>query len=413
VSGTLEQQVALTSQRVSTVGVSLLDQSGFVFANPATLKALGLGSFDELRGRSPVDFSPERQPDGTRSSERAAQVIAQATKDGSASFEWRHRRKGGSDFPVEITLVGVTIGDKPYLLNYWRDISQVAQLRDERRRTLEDLAARVDTSLRQIAQALSASAATLTSEAGALTDNATAAGQQVAAAMSASEAVNGSTEGIVTAAEQLTHSISEITRDVAHTAQLTGRAAEESRRTDSVVRTLSDGAQKIGDVVGLISTIASQTNLLALNATIEAARAGDAGKGFAVVASEVKSLAQQTAKATEDISRQIGQIQSATQNAVSAIQSITQLNEEVSRVAATIAAAVEEQSAAAAEITRNVQQAAESTQGVTANIASVGQAASAVAAAIQKMRETAGTLSQQTGQLTTETGSFVASIRAA
>ena len=253
----------------------------------------------------------------------------------------------------------------------------------------------------------------MTTEAKALTDNSATAGEQVAAAMSASEAVNAGNQGIVTAAEQLTSSIGEITREVAQTAQLTGRAAEESRQTDTVVRTLSEGAHKIGDVVGLITTIASQTNLLALNATIEAARAGEAGKGFAVVASEVKSLAQQTAKATEDISSQIGLIQSATQNAVTAIQSITRLTEEVSRVASTIAAAVEQQSAAAAEITRNVHRTAETTQGMTTNIASVSRASTAAAATAMKVHETAGTLSQQSVQLTAETARLAAAIRAA
>jgi PAS domain S-box-containing protein len=412
-SATLEQEISVAAVRNSGRGISLLDETGFVYANAATLTGLGVADIAEIRGRSPADFSPERQPDGTASSEKASRLIAQAIKDGRASSEWIHCRRDGTEFPVEITLAPVSIAGKPSVLTFWRDISDVVRLREERRQTLAALAERMEASLRHIATALSTSATTLTAEAQALTDGSAAAGQQVAAAMSASEAVSASTQGIVTATEQLTSSINEITRDVAHTAQLTGRAAEESRRTDSVVRTLSEGAQKIGDVVGLITTIASQTNLLALNATIEAARAGDAGKGFAVVASEVKSLAQQTAKATEDISRQIGQIQSATQNAVTAIQSITQLTEEVSKVASTIAAAVEEQSAAASEITRNVQQTAESTQGVTANIASVSRAAADATAGAAKVHDTAGVLAQQTQELTTETGNFVASIRAA
>ncbi len=412
-AATLEQDIARASLEHSSVGISLLGENGFVYANPETLRGLGFASVEEIRGRSPVDLSPPLQPDGTRSSDKAGRFVAQAIKNGRASFEWVHRRRDGTEFPVEITLVAATIGDKPYLLNYWRDLSEIAQMRQERTRVLAELAGALDTSLRRIAGAVSGSVATLTTEAKALTDNSATAGEQVAAAMSASEAVNAGNQGIVTAAEQLTSSIGEITREVAQTAQLTGRAAEESRQTDTVVRTLSEGAHKIGDVVGLITTIASQTNLLALNATIEAARAGEAGKGFAVVASEVKSLAQQTAKATEDISSQIGLIQSATQNAVTAIQSITRLTEEVSKVASTIAAAVEQQSAAAAEITRNVHRTAETTQGMTTNIASVSRASTAAAATAMKVHETAGTLSQQSVQLTDETARLAAAIRAA
>ena len=179
------------------------------------------------------------------------------------------------------------------------------------------------------------------------------------------------------------------------------------------MRALAEGAQRIGDVVGLITSIAGQTNLLALNATIEAARAGDAGKGFAVVASEVKSLAQQTGKATEDISQQIGQMQAATQEAVNAIHGITGTIEEVSAIATTIASAVEQQGAATSEIARNVQQTAQAALQVTTTIGSVNRAAEDTGSAASHVLEAAGALSQQSGRLTAEVGSFVANVRAA
>ncbi len=175
--------------------------------------------------------------------------------------------------------------------------------------------------------------------------------------------------------EELSSSISEISRQVTQSATIADNAVAEARRTDATVQALAEGAQKIGDVVTLIQTIAAQTNLLALNATIEAARAGEAGRGFAVVATEVKSLATQTASATEEIAAQVGQIQVATRDAVDAVRGIGTTIEEISRIAAAIAAAVEEQSAATREIARNVQQASDGTNQVSSNIAGVRQAA--------------------------------------
>ena len=174
---------------------------------------------------------------------------------------------------------------------------------------------------------------------------------------------------VASAAEELSSSISEIARQVAQSSTIAGKAVEDAQADrHASSRRWRRGAQKIGDVVGLISSIAGQTNLLALNATIEAARAGDAGKGFAVVASEVKNLANQTAKATGDISAQIAEIQAATTEAVEAIGTIAQTIDELSRIAASIAASVEEQGAATQEIARNVHEAASGTQDVSIHI---------------------------------------------
>jgi methyl-accepting chemotaxis protein len=200
---------------------------------------------------------------------------------------------------------------------------------------------------------------------------------------------------------------------VTQSTKITGEAVADARRTDTIVRALAEGAEKIGHVVGMITDIAGQTNLLALNATIEAARAGDAGKGFAVVASEVKSLANQTAKATEEIGIQIAQIQSATKEAVDAIRGITGTIEEVSSISVSIAAAVEEQGAATAEIARNVQQTAQSAMDVTVNIGNVSQAATDTGAAADRVLSAAGDLSRQAEQLNTEVSTFIAEVRAA
>ena len=253
--------------------------------------------------------------------------------------------------------------------------------------------------LQATAQAMSSTATRMDAEAGTVAD---------AAAQASSGVVT-----VAAATEELSASIHEIGRQVTQSSRITGQAVIDARRTDTIVRALAEGADKIGQVVAIISTIAGQTNLLALNATIEAARAGEAGKGFAVVASEVKNLARQTAKATEDIGAQIGHIQSATAEAVLAIKGISSTIEEVGSIAGSIAAAVEQQGAATSEIARAVQQTTHSTQNVTTSIGGVSRAANDTGAAASQLLDAASGLSQQAGKLTAEVSRFVADIRAA
>jgi methyl-accepting chemotaxis protein len=234
---------------------------------------------------------------------------------------------------------------------------------------------------------------------------------QLAAQASGEASVN--VQSVASATEELSASINDISRQVARAAETASRAVDQARQTDDTVQGLSQTAGRIGEVVNMINDIAGQTNLLALNATIEAARAGEAGRGFAVVASEVKSLANETAKATEEITQQIAAVQKVASDAMNAIKGIGGTIAEVSEVATAIAAAIEEQGAATREISRNTQQAAEGTRNVSNNIGGVTAGADAARAAAQSVKSASEALTQQTNQLRGQIDGFLDKIRAA
>jgi methyl-accepting chemotaxis protein len=242
-----------------------------------------------------------------------------------------------------------------------------------------------------------------------------AAGQtanQAQAAASEAERAGQNIQTAAAATEQLSSSIQEIGRQVAQSTQIASTAVDEAQRTDALVQGLANAAGRIGDVIKLINNIASQTNLLALNATIEAARAGDAGKGFAVVAGEVKNLANQTAKATDEISAQIAAVQTATKDAVVAIQGIGTTIGQINEISSSIAAAVEQQSAATQEISRSVQSAAQSGGALISNITAVNTSAGQTGQAAQAVLNGANDLSGQTSRLSGHVEQFLGRIRA-
>ncbi len=276
-------------------------------------------------------------------------------------------------------------------------------------RTANDFESRVGEVLRDVVSSATRMQATARSMAATTVD----ANRQSSAATAAAAEAGSGLQTVASAATELTSSIGEIARQVAHSATISDRGVADARRTDAIVRELADGAQKIGDIVTMITGIAGQTNLLALNATIEAARAGDAGKGFAVVASEVKGLAEQTTKATHDIAQQITTIQSATKQAVEAIDAITSTIKEISSVSTSIASAVDQQGTATAEIARHVQQTAVSAQEITSNIGGVSQAANAAGTAADQVLGAASELSRQAEQLSGQVNNFLAGVRAA
>lgn len=287
------------------------------------------------------------------------------------------------------------------------------EAKQKRAARLEGLTNAFEAKVGTLVQSLSAAATEMESTATAMTSLAEQGNSKAMTVATAAEQTSANVQTVATATEELSASIQEISKQVANSARIASKAVDDANATDAVVQELAVGAQKIGEIVQLINDIASQTNLLALNATIEAARAGDAGKGFAVVASEVKSLATQTAKATDDISAQISQIQGATNQAVTAIKGIGATIQEMNEIASAIASAVEEQGAATLEISRNVQQAAQGTEEVTRSIVDVRQASTDTGAASAQVLGAAGELSRNSADLSKEVDGFLSDVKAA
>jgi methyl-accepting chemotaxis protein len=285
--------------------------------------------------------------------------------------------------------------------------------RQQRKADMQELADNFEGAVGEIIETVSSAATELEASSNTLTQAAERGNGLATVVAAASEEASANVQSVSSASEEMTSSISEISRQVQESARVADVAVEQAQRTNGRVAELTKAASRIGDVVELINTIASQTNLLALNATIEAARAGEAGKGFAVVATEVKALAEQTAKATGEISQHIGAIQTATQDSVGAIKEIGDTIARMSEISSAIAAAVEEQGAATQEISRNIQHAAHGTSEVSANIGDVQRGAGETGAASAQVHSAAQSLSQESNRLKSEVARFLESVRAA
>src|SRR4030081_742748 len=287
------------------------------------------------------------------------------------------------------------------------------ELAASRRAELHDLAERFEAAVGNIIENVGSASGELENSAVILTKSSAATQQLSTVVAAASEETSSNVQSVASATEEMAGSINEIGRQVADSNRITNEAVDQAQKTDARIAEWSLAASRIGDVTKLITTIAEQTNLLALNATIEAARAGDAGRGFAVVAQEVKALASQTAKATDEISRQIAGMQAATRESVVAIKEISGTIGRVSEIHATSAAAIEEQGAATQEIARSVQQAAIGTTQVATSIADVNRGAGDTGSASSQVLSSAQLLSNENKRLKAEVIKFLATVRAA
>ncbi len=288
---------------------------------------------------------------------------------------------------------------------------QKRQAEEDKLRSMIQLADGFERSVKQVVAEVSSAAKHLQHNAQSMSSNADQTNRQCTVVAAAAEQASANVQTVAAATEELTSSINEISRQVSESTKIGSSAVEEAGHANATVNGLAEAAQKIGAVVQLINNIASQTNLLALNATIEAARAGEAGKGFAVVASEVKNLATQTAKATEDIQAQVGQMQTVTGTTVEAIKSISDTIRRMSEITTNIASAVEEQGAATREIARNVSEASKGTQEVSSNISGVAHAAGETGRGANETLSAANSLGAQSENLSREVEQFIAKVR--
>ncbi len=382
-----EGQLAAISKSQAVIEFDL--DGKILTANPNFLNALGY-TLDEIRGQHHGMFIDPAY----RQSAEYQMFWAKLGRGEFDAGQYKRIGKGGKEVWIQASYNPILdLNGKVFkVVKYATDVSAQRKVA-ERVQEISGIVASAASEMRATAEAMARTAEQATN--------------QAASVASAAQLASTNVQTVAAAGEELSASISEIARQVTQSTTITQQAVAETDRTSTSIQTLAEAAQKIGNVVTLINNIAGQTKLLALNATIEAARAGDAGKGFAVVASEVKSLSDQTAKATHEISSQVSAMQTATATSVTAIQGIADTIRKVADIASAIASAVEEQSAATAEISSNVVEAATSTEEVSMNIRGVNEAVSQTSDASAELLNASGELAVQAEALSAEMETFL------
>ncbi len=376
-------------------GYMLLHNNVIVDCNDAAIRMFGCGGHEELVGRTTDDFDPERQPDGRLSADLGAEIVEEAERNGHHRFEWQHRRKDGSLFHVSVTLMVCTIAGHRVHLCFWQNIDALVCARAAEKRNqqafadvLHRLSGEFSANVRLVEGHLTDAARKAAEDARRTCELVASASDTARSGAAAVGTAHSDADGVSAAAAEVSAAITEIGRQLAVGLDAAERSGGEADAAMGIMTRLDDATRRIEGIVALIHRIASQTNLLALNATIEAARAGEAGRGFSVVANEVKTLANQTAKATDDITAEVGRIQAVARDALAATGTIAGTISQLGDVMTSIAAAIEEQRAATAEIARGINHVADQTAAATSRLSQcVDSALSAHRAADDLQRE--------------------------
>jgi methyl-accepting chemotaxis protein len=387
-------------------------QEGLVYANDEFLKCLNVPSLDHIRGKDVATLHADTQWKNQPVVDFVKEVEDSIKATGRWSGRAVYRKYDGGTFVADADVCIVMHDQKPHIAAFVRDMAK-SEAEQNRKRELAELADTFQRNVGAVVGAVDKAAASLQSTARQLSDDAHRTSHETSALSSATERTAGNVQAVASATGQLSSSIADIRGQVEQSTTIARQAMDQARSTGLTVGELAAVASRIGDVVKLIQDIASQTNLLALNATIEAARAGDAGKGFAVVAGEVKTLANQTARATEEISAQISNIQAATTQTVTAIKDIGDTIQHVNDFSQSIAAAVQQQTSAVDEIAANVAHASEGTGQVSRSLRSVTDATAISERAAANVATESEELSSHSSALSKQVDGFLAMLRSA
>ncbi|HVZ30457.1 MAG TPA: methyl-accepting chemotaxis protein [Asticcacaulis sp.] len=387
-------------------------QEGLVYVNEAFVKGIGATHKDQYLGKKVSCFFAAEQPDGRSPADYARHVESVLAREGRCTVVTNYVRADGSVFEVLATVTAFSSGGKRYAMAQLQDM-HAAQSLSQRRSEFQALANSLQSEIGASVDAIAEAAGALGGVVSSLMHSAEETSRQSESVVEVNGQTSGNVSSVADAAQDLATSIDAIGAQVGRSTLVARDAVTQASSTQAIVNRLVGAAERIGDVIKLIQSIASQTNLLALNATIEAARAGDAGRGFAVVASEVKSLASQTAKATEEISLQIADIQAATGETEEAIRAIGATIEQINEISGVIAETVERQSGATQRISENVARASSGTDQVTQSLMTVAEVARETTGVVNKVQASIGTVTEHAEGLHGRMDAFIDRLRKA